>query len=287
MRLCYPGMVKNRRKLNPINARSHLSLRVNGRMVETVAFDDELTKYGTFDKKTEIEVRRRAKCLRRAAKTFGWSDERLVLFKKAVVEHRQNPTIVNYLFLRRQFPEVQVESPLFEEADEFRGYAEIYNKHGIDPLLAIMAIDGDESSIDGLCLHVMDCLVRRDKILVGEPGYIQKRREMISDSEVNYLIALIFDAFNDRKIRMPASFIVLLRHQLSVSAPDIRKEFLSKRKRQNAVQVIAQLLQPNESLSVRKLSFLAGIPRSTAARWLANNEFKAALKAWRAYFSKG
>lgn len=42
----------------------------------------------------------------------------------------------------------------------------------------------------------------------------------------------------------------------------------------------AQWFKPGEKISVRKLASLTGIPRSTAARWLADEKFKNSLQAF-------
>jgi hypothetical protein len=87
------------------------------------------------------------------AKELGWSNERLALFTKLVVEYRRETNIENYLRVRHEFPEAQIQvahlaglDPLFALQDELK-------KAGIDPQLIAAALDGTSPALmRGLCV---------------------------------------------------------------------------------------------------------------------------------------
>ena len=223
------------------------------------------------------------------AKKLRWSDKRLTMFKQVVVEFRRNQTIQNYLRVRRQFPEVEIQigafggiDPLFMLENEFR-------KQGVDPELVAGSLDADEPSIDALCLRLMERMVEREKISKEEPGQMQKRRAAITDTMVNYLIVTILESldWNEQEVRIPASLVMLIRHQLTGTKPDLHTAYLAKERLQNIAISVALNLQPNEKLSINKLASLAGIPRSTAARWLKDKEFKQWLEVGRIWAAEG
>ena len=164
-----------------------------------------------------------------------------------------------------------------------------FQVQGIDPQLVAGSLDSDEPSIDALCLHLMSAIIEREKISKNEPGHIQKRRAAITDAMVNYLIVTILESFdlNDREVRIPASLVVLIRHQLTGAKSDLHTSYLAKERRHNTAIFIARDLKPNEKLSINKLASLASIPRSTAARWLKDKEFREWLDVARIWVAEG
>ena len=149
-------------------------------------------------------------------------------------------------------------------------------KQGVNPDLVAAALDADEPSIDTLCLHLLELLIARSKLPKTGPGHITMRRSAISDTTVNYLISTMLELldWHEDRFRIPASLVVLVRHQLCGLRPDLHQEYLSTEKRHNMAFVVAQQLKPDEKLSINKLVEMTGIPRSTAARWLKDHEFR-------------
>ena len=75
----------------------------------------------------------------------------------------------------------------------------------------------------------MERVVEREKIAKNEPGNIEKRRAAISDAMVNYLIVTILELcdWNEQEVRIPASLVVLIRHQLTGTNPDLHTAYLA------------------------------------------------------------
>jgi hypothetical protein len=201
------------------------------------------------------------------AKVFGWSHERLPLLTKFVDEYRHERSIENYLRVRREFREVDIRVEYFSGTDPLSALEEEFERRGVDPHLIAAALKGNDPSIDELCLHLMELLVARDKLPKEGPGHIERRRNAISDAMVNYLIAMILEA-GDMDGSWPPSLDLLIRHQLCGSNPDLHETYLLKQKRENLVNAYDQLLAAGEEPSVRRLASMAGVPRSTAHRWL-------------------
>jgi hypothetical protein len=234
----------------------------------------------------EIEKRRTEK-IKAATETLGWSEERLSTFKELAFTYREEPSAENYLRLRESFPEVEVQIAQFAGIDPLFALEDEFKKLGIEPANVAAALDGDEPSIDKLSLRLLTLLVARDKLPKSEPGYSQKRRETITDAMVDYLIVTMLEAFDwhEETFRVPGSLVVLIRHHICGTMPDLHAAYLLKEKRQNAAIRAGQLLKPGEKISVSKLAKLAGIPRSTAARYLAEKDFESFLdlgRRWRA-----
>jgi hypothetical protein len=222
-------------------------------------------------------------------KTFEWSDERLALFKKLVVQFRRDHSIENYVLIRRQFPELEIQVGQFAGIDALFALEDDFKKAGIDPRLVAAALDADEPSVDALCLRLMELLIAKRKLPTCGPGYIAKRRSAISDTMVNYLIAVMLEVFDwrDELFRVPASFVLLVRHQLCGLKPDLHEDVLSKKKRRDAAYDVGANLKPGERLSINKIAKMARVPRSTAARWLDNKDFQLSVETGREWAAEG
>jgi len=102
------------------------------------------------------------------------------------------------------------------------------------------------------------------------------RRSAISDSFVNYLIAMMLEAIEWKRadrIIIPSSLIALIRDRLCGPMPDLRKAYLADIKR-NRATMIAATLSLSKKLSARNLARLAGVKKTTASGWLSDPEFK-------------
>jgi hypothetical protein len=212
-------------------------------------------------------------------RSLGWSLERLKSFIDAVVTYRKDASIQNYLSIRQKFPEVEIQVAHFGGIDALFSLEADFKDQGINPDLIAGALDADEPSVDELCLHLLELLSERHELPKSGPGFIDRRRKAISDASVNYLITTILEAYdwNENVYRVPASLVVLIRHQLCGAQPDLDVEYRLRERKKNVAMGVAQCLKPEERLSINKLKLLAGIPRTTAARWLRDPYFKSWL----------
>ena len=149
-------------------------------------------------------------------------------------------------------------------------------KHGIKGGIISGALNADEADMDDLSMHLMECLVTRAKIPKAGPGHINARRSAISDSFINYLIAMMLEAIEWKRadrVVIPSSLIVLIRDRLCGPMPDLHRSYMADIKRNRATFIAAKLSLSNK-LTVRSLARLAGVKKTTASGWLSNPEFK-------------
>jgi hypothetical protein len=194
--------------------------------------DDEIEKLGgtIVGDEARRRIAERAQKVAEIVRKVGWSDKRFAMFKQLVVSYRREPSIESYLRVRRQFPEIEIQIGRFGGIDPLFILEKEFQKHGIDPQLVAAILDADEPSIDDLCLQLIEKIVEREKISKDEAGHIQKRRAAISDAMVNYLIVTILESidWNEQEVRIPASLVVLIRHQLTGINPDLHTVYLAR-----------------------------------------------------------
>jgi len=241
--------------------------------VHTAAFED-LPRGAVESPEIAAERARKSEEL---ANRLDWSNERLALFKQLIVAYRNDPSVENYIRIRHEIPEVEIQVGLFGGIEALFKLEKEFERQGIDPQLVAGSLDADEPSIDALCLRLLELLAARGKLPKGGPGYIEKRRNAISDPTINYLVVEMLEALDrhGEAIRIPASLVVLIREQLCGSNPDLYQTYLSKERFQNAALAAGQYYhQTNKQISVRKFAAIAGVGKGTAARWLADEEFQ-------------
>jgi hypothetical protein len=206
------------------------------------------------------------------------------MFRKLAAAYEEEPTLENYLRLRRDIPEAEIDVGLFGGLDQVEILDGELHKHGIAPELVVGSLDAYEPDIDELSLRLMECLVARSKLPKEGPGHITRRQNAISDTIVAYLIAMMLEAIEWNKsnpIVIPSSLIVLIRDRLCGASPDLRKEYLSWQRRKDAASLAAQHFRAEERITVRKLVKLTHVGRSTAQRWLDDPKFHHSVESAR------
>ena len=139
------------------------------------------------------------------AKRLGWEDERRASFMKAVVAYRREPSIEHYLRVRREFPEVEIQVALFGELAIVSDLKDLFEEQGIELHLIAEAMDGTGPSIDALSLRLMQLLTEREKLPKSGPGHIEKRRGAVTDTMMNYLIAVMLESCDWNQNSIPGS----------------------------------------------------------------------------------
>jgi hypothetical protein len=230
------------------------------------------------------------------AKTLGLTDlsaalgspERLSAFRRLASAYRKDRSLRDYLTLRRQFPEAEIQVARFGGLDPLIALGSKLQELGIDHGLTMSAAgDAFPPDMDELCLQIMERLVsKRDRRKKRGNGHA--RDLGIPDSLIDYLILLMIEALDwDEGTRglIPASLIVLLVERLGGSNPEWNKKYIVHHGRWRAACVAAQIW-PSGNPPVREFAKRLEVGKSTAARWLADTdvEFRKMLEDARRMF---
>ena len=219
-----------------------------------------------LDTEKNSRVRDRQK-VTNIAKNLGWSDQHLELFTQLVVAYTRDPSIENYLRVRKTFPDVDIQVASFGGMEAVYKLEPEFRALGIAPGLVAGGMDGVEPSIDALSLRILECIADREKISDG-PGHIEKRRAAISDSMVAYLIAIMLESYDwndDETFRVPASLIVLVRYQLCGLEPDLSGKFDDANTSRMWRWILAASLNPASNLQRARWSGNTGFSKHSSA----------------------
>lgn len=123
-------------------------------------------------------------------------------------------------------------------------------------------------------LRLLEMILERDKLQKSGSTHVVSRGKSISDSLVNYLIALALDAlsWND-ELEITRELIVLIKHQLGTLNSQYEAELETRTKKTNATWVAAQLLAAGKTPTYRTIARAFGVQASTVMRWFPEGDF--------------
>jgi hypothetical protein len=165
--------------------------------------------------------------------------------------YKNAPTIENYLRLRREHSDVEIEvaiiggiDPLFHMEDELK-------RHGIPAPVVGGTMDADPAAISELCLILLEKIAEREKRKKEGETQLVARGLVIPDQLVDWLIAVMLDAQSwTGSLELSRDLIVLVRHRLTGEQPSYQKSFEANEMRTNAIAIAAQMIRKGETPSL-------------------------------------
>lgn len=196
--------------------------------------------------------------------------------------YKANPTPEHYLGLRRGNPGKLVEIATSWSMEWLFTNQDRLEEIGIRPIDVVGALDADEASASRVSLRLLELIVeRRAREAAGET-HLVGRGEAISDSLVNYLIAMMLDAldWNDQMV-ISRDLIVLIKHQLGAEVSIEAKSQEVEHRRKTATWGAARLRVQGEPGSIRQVASMMGVSPSTVMRWFGEDSFEEEVESVR------
>lgn len=195
-------------------------------------------------------------------------------FNKITKQYKASPTIENYVRLRRQCPDAEIEIAttggiefLFVQEKELLSY-------GINPRTVTGVLDADLDAQAELSLKLLELLIERQEKEKSGATHIVGRNQAISDTLVNYLIAASLDAlcWND-ELELSRELIVLIKHQLGSFSSNYESGLDKREKRTQAQWIAAQIIAKGKIPTYRQIGRVLGVQASTVMRWFPDGTF--------------
>lgn len=202
------------------------------------------------------------------------SSKRLEIARKLEEAYYRDHSIENYLKFRRSISDVEIDAEYFFDHDQFSYLQRELTRQGVDTECLYGVFDGFEPDIDELCLQLIELLVAKNRLPISGPGYINQRKNAISDSFINYLIVIMVERIAwkgqyGRSGVLPQALLVLIRERLCGSNPDAFEEAHKSNKNSDFVISLYQAVdQLREGASVRTLAKAMGTSKSKLDRFL-------------------
>lgn len=195
-------------------------------------------------------------------------------FNEISKKYKDSPTIENYVRLRRKRPDEELEIAT-TGGIEFLIHAEQeLLSYGISQRTITGILDADHDAQAKLALQLLELLIERQEKYKSGATHTVSRKEAISDTLINYLIACSLDAlsWND-EMEISRELIVLIKHQLGSITSTYEVELDKREKKHRARIIAAQIAVKGKMPTYRGIGRAMGVQASTVMRWFVGEPF--------------
>lgn len=215
-----------------------------------------------------------------AAMQYGSGDERGGFSALSRV-YKDEPSIENYVKLRRANPDGEIEVAVVGGIDQLYYMEPELRKFGIDPYLVASIFDADQAAIGELSLQLMEKMIEAHKLTEAGETHLVRRGLAIPDKLINWLICCALDAlsWND-DLEIPRDLIVLIRERLGGANSEYERGSRAHENKMNAAIIAGQLKAKGITPTLKILGDAIGVAPSTVKRWFADGEFERETELW-------
>ncbi|MEM6537388.1 MAG: hypothetical protein AAF668_06620 [Pseudomonadota bacterium] len=195
-------------------------------------------------------------------------------FNAASKAYKSEPTLQNYVHLRRSNPMAEIEVAVLGGFDSVRAMQPELEAYGI-PVEQMMAVlDADQAAVSAESLRLLEELIRHQELAkIGETQVV-RREQTIPLKLVDWIIAVALEALSwTNSMEMNRDLIVLINARLAGTEPSYRQLLKAREARILAIWTGAQLLAAGQKSSIRKVAIILGVSPSAVSRWFATGEF--------------
>ncbi|WP_439403206.1 hypothetical protein ACNJYA_15510 [Bradyrhizobium sp. DASA03068] len=207
------------------------------------------------------------------ARNFGSSETGG--FNEITKKYKADPSIENYVRLRRGDPEAEIEIGTVGGFESMFYMREVLARYGIDPKLLGGILDADQHAISEMALRLMEKLIEAQAIAADGETHLIRRGLAIPDKLIDWIICCSLDAlsWND-DLMIPRDLIVLVRERLGGSNLQYEKEGQIRENKQNAGLIAGQLMAQGINPTFKIVGKALGVAPSTVKRWFGPGEFE-------------
>lgn len=202
-------------------------------------------------------------------------------------EYKGEPTIENYVRLRRANPNADIEVSVIGGFDSMFYMRSELERYGIDPELLGGVLDADPEAINEISLRLMEKMIEARQVEQSGETHLIRRGLAVPDKLIDWVICCSLDglSWND-ELTLSRDLIVLIRERLGGSNPQYEQEGVVRRNKHNAEMLAGQLKAQGVTPTFRSLGRLLGVAPSTVKRWFQPGELEQARDRWAKCFGE-
>lgn len=199
---------------------------------------------------------------------------------------KSNPTLENYLALRRAHPDEEIEVAVFGGIDPLFAMEEELKKHSISahPLMTGV-MDADPEAVSELCLLLMEKIVAGRQLASAGETQLVRRGLAMPESLIDWLINVMLDAQSYYGIlELNRDLIVLIRERLGGATQHYQQVAEIHHKQRTAIWVGAQLKAKGIEPTLKVLADALRVAPSTISRWFPDEDLTEQINLFAAGF---
>jgi hypothetical protein len=215
---------------------------------------------------------------------FGCDEDGFNEFSKA---YKEDPSIENYVKLRRENPEAEIEVGVIGGMEQLVYMQHILARYGIDPQLVAGMMDADPGAMSEISLQLMEKLIEARKLKKSGETHSVRRGLAIPDKLVDWIITCSLDSlsWNDN-LYIPRDLIVLVRERLGGPNPEYERASKAHESKGSAALIGGQLKAQGITPTFKMIGDILGVAPSTVMRWFEQGEFDIATERWSRRFDE-
>lgn len=195
--------------------------------------------------------------------------------------YKKDPSIENYVKLRREHPDGEIEVAVIGGIDQLFYMEAELRRYGIDPLLLAAALDADERSIQELSLQLLEKMIAARKLAQAGETHLIRRGLAVPDKLIDWIITCSLDAMSwTDNLEISRDLIVLIRERLGGSNPEYEQGSKVRQKKLNAAVIGGQLKARGIRPTFKLIADALGVVPSTVKRWFEDGEFERETDRW-------
>jgi hypothetical protein len=196
------------------------------------------------------------------------SEKKPAGFNEITKRYKSNPTIENYVGLRRGSPNQEIQVATTGGLDFLFSHDRLIREIGIEPRVFAQALDADEQAQSDIALFLLEKLIERKNIINRGGSQVVSRGNAIGDALVNYLIGCMLDALDwTDDLTISRDLIVLIKFQLGAVDSEYVASTKMRERRQNARFIAVQIRDGGKTPTYRGIAKIMGVQPSTVKRW--------------------
>ena len=193
-------------------------------------------------------------------------------FNEITRKYKADPTIENYVALRKSNPNEVIEIATTGGLDFLISQNRLLLDNGIEPKLFAGALDANEEDQSKLSLILLEKIIERKKLEDKGNSQIVSRGKAVSDLFLNFMIGCMLDALDwNQELYICRDLIVLIKAQLAVVHSEHVAHQKKLEKMNAALFIAAQLVDAGITPTFRRVAEIMKVQPSTVKRWFPKN----------------
>jgi hypothetical protein len=186
---------------------------------------------------------------------------------------KRDPTIENYVRLRRQYTGEVIEIAVSGGIEWLSSNAKMLESSGISPLLVGGVVEADQEYISELSLLLLEKIIEKKVREARGETHLVGRGNAISESLIDYLICMMLDSLEwSDELKLNRDLIVLIRERLGALSSKWEKEQELHDKQNAATWIALELASKGKTPSVRAIAKVMNVSPSTVMRWFPDSD---------------
>jgi hypothetical protein len=202
-------------------------------------------------------------------------------FNEITKEYKANPSIENYVRLRRANPDAEIEVSVIGGFESMFYMRDELSRHGIEPDLLGGILDADQDAVSEISLRLMEKIIEARQAEQSGESHLIRRGLAVPEKLIDWVICCSLDAlsWNDDPT-IPRDLIVLIRERLGGSNTQYEQEGQIRQNKSNAGIIAGQLMARGVTPTFKILGQALGVSPSTVKRWFGPGELEQARDKW-------